>query len=176
MARRVIIVPLVLLLNVSPILLNVSPILPLFAEFICCCDGPPHHQEDARHDHDHTARPAPTEPSYHSDNDGEDRHGSHHGHGVDDTSGTNLPASAELSSFAPNSCSCDQADLPKPQALAISQLSKKSRKSNEMASGHLVSALRVAEDRPYRGAYTIGAGNVSVSVSHLFLLNRTLLI
>ena len=174
MARLFIALPLALLLSVSPILYS-------FAEYVCCCDGAPgnshlHLQEDTHHDHDHGTGPAPTGASHHSDDDGERRHGSHHEHGADQPSGIIVATSAHPGASAPNSCSCEQADVSTMQTVAASQLGKTSRKSTKMTSGHLVSAIKMAEDRLYLRTHAVDAVDVSSPVSHLFLLNRALLI
>lgn len=175
MARLFIVLPLVLVLGVSPI-------LPSFLEYICCCNDTPksshyHAEEDGHHDHDHGADPVPTQASHHSDDAGEHAHGSHHEHGSEQpASGFNIAASASASAPEPNSCSCDQADGPAALTLALSQVSKTSRKSTKTASGHQVLAIRIAEDRTYTGIYALHARKVTPSAPDRFLLNRALLL
>ena len=153
-------------------LVAVSPVLSSFVACACCYDTEEDISSLLR---GHAGVEGHADTSHHVD-DGEHHRAAHHEHGADHASGINAAAPAYPGASAPNSCSCDQADDPAVQIAAVSQVGKTGHKSTKMTSGHLVSAIKMAEDRLYPGTYAIDAGGVSSPVPHLFLLHRTLLI
>lgn len=174
MLRPFIVLPLTLLLSVSPI-------LPSIATYICCCEGAPgdfnlHLQEDGQHDHDHGADNVSSEVSLRSDDDGEHHHSSHHEHDGDQVPAIGLASSDYPNSSVPSSCSCEQADPPNMEILATAYVGKVGRKSTTITSSHAASAIRMVQDRPYHRAYAADAKDLLPSVTHIFLLNRALLI
>lgn len=174
MTRLIIVVPLALLLSVSPI-------LPSMAAYICCCDDAPgsfhlHHQEHAHRGHDHSAAPAPIEASQHSDDDGEHHRGSHHEHDADQSPGLDVAPSAHASVPAPGSCSCSEADLPTPESVAVLSVAETSCKSTKLASGHVALAIKVTLDHLYLDGKVDAISDVSPPAPHLFLVNSSFLI
>ncbi len=174
MTRLLIIFPLALFLSVSPILAS-------FAAYVCCCDGAPdnvhlQHPEDAHDGHNDGGDAALAQASPHSEDEGQRDRNSHSKRGADQGAGIITASSAHAGASAPHSCSCEQADDPAAQVAAISPVGKTSRKSTKMTSGHLASAVKLAEERLYLGTYICDAGDVSPPHPRLFLLNRALLI
>ena len=162
------------LLIIFPIafLVSVNPLLSSFAACACCYDP----EEDiSALLREHAGVEGHADASHHTE-DGEHHRDAHHAHGADQTSGIDVAAPAYPDASAPNSCSCDQTDDPVVKITAVSQVGKSGRKSNKMTSGHLVSTIDTAENRPYLGTPSVDAGGVSSPVPHLFLLHRALLI
>lgn len=159
MTRLLIIVPVAFLISVSPVLSSFAA--------CACCYGP--EEEISSLLRGHAGVEGHADASHHVE-DGEHHRAAHHEHAADQASGIQVAAPA------PNSCSCDQADDSAVQIAAVSQASKTGRKSSKVTSGHLVSAIKVAEERPYLETCSIDAGDVSSPVPHLFLLHRALLI
>lgn len=162
MMRLLIIVPLAVLLCVGPILAST-------VACACCYDV----QEDVSASlREHAVAEASDRSG-----DGGHHHGpAHHEHGADEASGLDIATSAHAGASAPNSCSCDQADDPAAQPVAISQVSKSSRKSTEIAPRPFVSAFTAGEDRVYPGTCSVEVGGVPVPAPRVYLLNRALLI
>ena len=140
MARHFIVLPLALLLSVSPV-------LPSFAAYICYCEGGPggfhlHYQVD-----DHGAYPDSTKASHHSAEDGENRQGCHSERGTNQSSGISLATSVHSGGAAPNSCSCDQTDIHTLQTLAATEAGKTSRKSIKKTSSYVYLNFVLSEAR-----------------------------
>ena len=168
MTRFPLIVPLALLLSVSPVLSS-------SATSICCCGGVPgsfhfHHQGHVHHDDGHSDGHADIEHSHHSD-DGSERH-----HDSDQASGIDVATSAHAGGLAQSSRTCSEVDLPTPQSVAVLTVGNSSRKSVKVSSRHIDAVIDVSQDQFCLGDVAIRTRDLSPPVAVVYLVNRSLLI